>query len=287
MAAKASLILDAFNEMNTKAINIGDDDFILGLDYLLFLRDRASFSFLSSNIYSSEYNKPIFDEYLIWNQNGLKIGMIGVTWDGEDYPASVVVRDPYISAKKVVAKIKDEVDLLIALTHMPLKVEMALADSLPDVDIFIGGHDGKRMLRPKLVNGHGIYKAGNEGQSLGIVELKLTLRKYKINEITAKLINLKKVEITLARLEEGFRGKTLEKIYEENKQDAAKLEELKAKKLNISEEIRSYPNTASFSLVKLSEAYPSDELIESYVNNFRLHFPIAVKDEYVEEELLF
>lgn len=287
MAAKASLIIDAFNEMNTTAINIGDDDFILGFDFLLSLRDRAKFPFISSNIYSADYNKPIFDEYVIWNQNGVKVGIIGLSWDSGNYPESVVVQDPYISAKKVISKIQDKVDLIIALTHMPLKLEMAIADSLSEVELFIGGHDGKRMIRPKLVNDHGIYKAGNEGQSLGIIELKLTDRRKEINEITAKLLNLKRVEVNLARLEESLRGKTREKIYEENKQDAAKLEELKAKKLKITEEIRSYSNTASFSLVKLSGEYPSDKQIESYVNNFRSHFPIAVKDDDVEEELLF
>ena len=117
--------------------------------------------------------------------------------------------------------------------------------------------------------------------------MKLTDHRKIINEITAKLINLKKVEINLARLEESLRGKTREKIYEDNKQNAAKLEELKAKKLKISEEIRSFPNTASFSLVKLSAEYSSDDQIESYVNAFRSHFPVIVKDGDVEEELLF
>ena len=286
MAAKASLIVDAFNEMNTTALNIGDDDFILGLDYLLSLRDRAKFPFISSNIYSAEYNKPIFDEYVIWSQNGFNVGIIGLAWEGGNYPESVVVHDPYISAIDVISKIKDRVDLIIALTHMPLKVETALADSLSEVELFIGGHDGKRMIRPKLVNNHGIYKAGYEGQSLGIIELKLTDRRKEINEITTKLLNLNRVEVNLARLEESLRGKTREIIYEENKQDAAKLEELKAKQLKIREEIRSYSNTASFSLLKLTGGYSSDEQIESYVNNFRSHFPIAVKNDD-EEELLF
>ena len=287
MAAKASLIVDAFNEMSTTAINIGDDDFILGLDYLLSLRDRAQFPFISSNIYSAEYEKPIFEEYVIWNNNGIRVGLIGLAWDSGNYPEAVIVQDPYLSAKNVITKIQDKVDLIIAFTHMPLKVEIALADSLPEVELFIGGHDGKSMIKPKLANDHGMYKAGNGGESIGIIELKITDRRKKINEITAKLLNLKKVKINLARLEESLRGKTREKIYEDNKQDAAKLEELKAKKLRISEEIRSYSNTASFSLLRLSVKYPTDKQIESYVKNFRSHFPIAVNDNDVEEELLF
>ena len=214
------------------------------------------------------------------------MGIIGLAWEGWNYPEYVVVHDPYVSAIDVISKIKDRVDLIIALTHMPLKVETALADSLSEVELFIGGHDGKRMIRPKLVNNHGIYKAGYEGQSLGIIELKLTDRRKEINEITTKLLNLNRVEVNLARLEESLRGKTREIIYEENKQDAAKLEELKAKQLKIREEIRSYSNTASFSLLKLTGGYSSDEQIESYVNNFRSHFPIAVKNDD-EEELLF
>ena len=80
MAAKARLILDSFNEMKTTAINIGDDDFMLGTEILFSLRNRAKFPFISTNLYSKEYQKPLFDRYMIRELGEIRFGIIGVAW---------------------------------------------------------------------------------------------------------------------------------------------------------------------------------------------------------------
>ena len=286
MAAKAGLILDSFNEMKTTAINIGDDDFMLGTEFLVSLRNRAKFPFISTNLYSKEYQKPLFDRYMIRELGGIRLGIIGVAWDSENYPSTVDVLDPVTQAREVISKISGEVDLIIALTHMPLKVEMSFLEALPEIDFAVGGHDGKSQLKPKLVGGRGIYKAGAEGQNLGKIDVAYKNRDENIKELSAMLLNLKRVEVNLGRLEDELRGSTIEEAYEENKSAAAKFEELKAKKKNLIESISSSVNTASFSIIKLSGEYTSDETIDSYVQEFRKHFPAIKKDDEIEEELL-
>jgi len=285
MAAKAGLILDSFNEMGTTALNVGDDEFILGESFLLSLKDRANFSFLSANIYSSEFNKPLFERYTIKRVGDLNVGFIGLAWDSGDFPTSVKIIDPVSSARDILIEIKNKVDLVVALTNMPLKVELSLADSVEGLDMIIGGHDGKSLIKPKVVNGSGVYKAGADGQNLGVVNISYKNKTFKLTEISAKLFNLKRVDKNLNRLEKSLRGRTIEETYDKNKQDAAKLEELKAKKRNILREIDKLVNTVSFYLVKLSDDYPSDKKIEFFVSEFRVHFP-PVEDESVTEELL-
>ncbi|MCH8288901.1 MAG: hypothetical protein IID12_07320 [Candidatus Marinimicrobia bacterium] len=286
MAAKAGLILDSFNEMKTTAINIGDDDFILGTEFLISLRNRANFPFISANLYTKEYQKPLFEQYLIREVGGIRLGIIGVAWDGGNFPSTIDVLDPITKAREIISKISGEVDIIVALTHMPLKVEMSFLDSLPEIDFAIGGHDGKSHIKPKLVGGRGIYKAGAEGQNLGKIDLAYEKRDENIKELSAIFLNLKRVETNLGRLEDGLRGSTIEERYEENKPEAAKIEELKAKKKNLLESINSSVNTASFSIIKLSGEYPSDETIDSYVQEFRKYFPAVEKADELEEELL-
>ena len=67
---------------------------------------------------------------------------------------------------------------------------------------------------------------------------------------------------------------------------AAKLEELKAKKRSIEREIDLLANSASYELILLSGNYPSDDKIDSFVSEFRIHFPL-IEDEISEEELQF
>ena len=286
MAAKAGLILDSFNEMKATAINIGDDDFILGTEFLISLRNRANFPFISTNLYNKEYQKPLFERYMILELGGIRMGIIGVAWDSGNYPSSIDVLNPVTKAREVISKIRSEVDIIIALTHMPLKVEMSFLDSLPEIDFAIGGHDGKSQIKPKLVGGRGIYKAGAEGQNLGKIDIAFKKADENITELSAMLLNIKRVETKLGRLEDELRGSTIEERYEENKPEAAKIEELKAKKKNLLETLNSSVNTASFSIIKLSGEYPSDDIIDSYVLEFRKHFPAIENDEEVEEELL-
>ena len=286
MAAKAGLILDSFNEMKATAINIGDDDFILGTEFLISLRNRANFPFISTNLYNKEYQKPLFERYMILELGGIRMGIIGVAWDSGNYPSSIDVLNPVTKAREVISKIRSEVDIIIALTHMPLKVEMSFLHSLPEIDFAIGGHDGKSHIKPKLSNGRGIYKAGAEGQNLGKIDIAFKKADENITELSAMLLNIKRVETKLGRLEDELRGSTIEERYEENKPEAAKIEELKAKKKNLLETLNSSVNTASFSIIKLSGEYPSDEIVDSYVQEFRKHFPAVEKDEEVEEEFL-
>ena len=286
MAAKAGLILDSFNEMKTTAINIGDDDFILGTEFLISLRDRANFPFISTNLYSREYQKPLFEQYLIREAGGVRLGIIGVAWDSGNYPSTVDVLDPVTQAREVISIISGEVDIIIALTHMPLKVEMSFLDSLPEIDFAIGGHDGKSQIKPKLVGGRGIYKAGAEGQNLGKIDVAFKKKDEDITELSAMLLNIKRIETNLGRLEDELRGSTIEERYEENKPEAAKIEELKAKKKNLLQTINGSVNTASLSIIKLSGEYPSDDTIDSYVKEFRKYFPAIEKDDEMVEELL-
>ncbi len=286
MAAKAGLILDSFNEMKTTAINIGDDDFILGTEFLISLRNRANFPFISTNLYSKEYQKPLFEQYLIREVGGIRLGIIGVAWDGGNFSSTIDVLDPVTQVREIILKISSEVDIIIALTHMPLKVEMSFFDSLPEIDFAIGGHDGKSQIKPKLVGGRGIYKAAAEGQNLGKIDVAFKNRDENILELSAMLLNVKRVEANLGRLEDELRGSTIEERYEENKPEAAKIEELRTKKKNILESINSSVNTASFSIIKLSGEYPSDETIDSYVQEFRKHFPAIEKEDEIAEELL-
>jgi len=286
MAAKAGLILESFNEMGTTALNVGDDEFMLGESFLLSLRDRANFPFLSSNILSSEFNRPLFERYIIEEVGELSIGFIGLVWDGGDFPKSVIIMDPVSSAREILNEIKNKVDIVVALTNMPHRVEQAFADSVDGINIIIGGHDGKSLLKPKMVNGRGIYKAGSDGQNLGLIKVSYKNKRSDFAEISSRLFNLKRVDNKLKRLEKSFRGSTIEETYDKNKQDAAKLEELKAKKRNILREIDKLENTASFELITLAEAFPSDPKIESFVSEYRVHFPLPEDENDVEELLL-
>ena len=91
--------------------------------------------------------------------------------------------DPIETAKKFVPGLKAYSDLLIALTHIGLKADMELAQSVPGIDIIVGGHTHAVLQEPVTIAGTTIVQAGSWGRFLGRVDVRGTA-------ISGKLINL-------------------------------------------------------------------------------------------------
>ena len=62
-------------------------------------------------------------------------------------------------------------DIVIALTHMDWREDIRLAESVPEIDLVLGGHD--HQYRVQVVNGKTIVKSGTEFRYLSVVTLGL------------------------------------------------------------------------------------------------------------------
>ena len=49
--------------------------------------------------------------------------------------------DPIATAKEMVAALRPKVDVLIAVTHLPLATDVAMVQAAPGIDLVIGGHE--------------------------------------------------------------------------------------------------------------------------------------------------
>ncbi|MFQ5976261.1 MAG: hypothetical protein ACE5J5_08105, partial [Candidatus Hydrothermarchaeales archaeon] len=66
---------------------------------------------------------------------------------------------------------KSQSDLVVVISHLGLSQDKVLAKVVPDIDIIIGGHDGKVLYDPVKIEEVLILQAGDRGQYIG----KLTL----------------------------------------------------------------------------------------------------------------
>lgn len=77
---------------------------------------------LTGNVYSPE-GKPLADGYTIINKGGVKIGVIGMVtpnitrWDAKNLEGWTVT-NPVDESRKIIDKIKDEVDVILGVMHM-------------------------------------------------------------------------------------------------------------------------------------------------------------------------
>ena len=63
-------------------------------------------------------------------------------------------------AREQVAVLEPQVDLVIALTHVGLEEDKALADEVEGIDLIVGGHSHTSLVEPVRVDDTRIVQAG-------------------------------------------------------------------------------------------------------------------------------
>ncbi|GEM77428.1 bifunctional UDP-sugar hydrolase/5'-nucleotidase UshA [Vibrio sagamiensis] len=166
------------------AMALGNHEFDNPLEVLFKQRDWAQFPMLSANIYDKETGKRLFQPYAMFNKQGIKIAVIGLTTEdtaklgNPEYVSNLDFRDPKAEAKALIAELKEteNPDLIFAVTHMghydngnsglnaPGDVALARYLDEGDLDMIVGGHSQEPvcMEGPNVINGN--FKPGDECQ---------------------------------------------------------------------------------------------------------------------------
>lgn len=112
----------------------------------------------------------------VFERNGWKVGVFGVmvpmvTERMKTQAASAYLWDPPLAiARKQVEELRNSVDLLIALTHIGHKQDLALAESSPEIDIILGGHSHTVVENPVRVGKVWVCQGGSHGRYIGRYE---------------------------------------------------------------------------------------------------------------------
>ncbi|KTF16584.1 bifunctional UDP-sugar hydrolase/5'-nucleotidase UshA [Pseudoalteromonas sp. H105] len=192
------------------AMALGNHEFDNPLSVLKKQQQWANFPLLSANIFDKETGKNAFQAYKVFNKQGLKIAVIGLTTTdtakigNPQYIGGLEFREPIDVTNALVDKIKKQYqpDITIAVTHMGHFVDAAfginapgdvtLARSLPNntLDMIIGGHSQEpicmkaknisddefgpgKTCKPDQQNGTWIMQAHEWGKYVGKAEFKL------------------------------------------------------------------------------------------------------------------
>lgn len=157
------------NRLGYDAMAVGNHEFDNSRDILEKQRRWANFPFLSANIYVKKTGKRLFQPYEVFNVQGVKIAVIGLTTEdtaklgNPDYVSDLEFRDPKVEAKQVINTLKTQVhpDLIFAVTHMGhydnglsginAPGDVTLARSLPygALNMVIGGHSQEAVCMEK------------------------------------------------------------------------------------------------------------------------------------------
>ncbi|MBH3108013.1 bifunctional UDP-sugar hydrolase/5'-nucleotidase [Serratia ureilytica] len=217
------------NLVGYDAMAIGNHEFDNPLSVLRQQEKWATFPLLSANIYQKSTGQRLFKPYALFDKQGIKIAVIGLTTDdtakigNPEYFTDMEFRVPAQEAKQVVEQLrKDEKpDVIIAATHMghydngehgsnaPGDVEMARSLPAGYLDMIVGGHsqdpvcmagDNRKLAdyvpgtpcSPDRQNGTWIVQAHEWGKYVGRADFEFRNGELKLVHYQLIPVNLKK-----------------------------------------------------------------------------------------------
>jgi 2',3'-cyclic-nucleotide 2'-phosphodiesterase (5'-nucleotidase family) len=177
---KAELIAQVYNKIGIDAVNVGELDLVLGIQYLKELEKKQNFPFVSANLVDAN-NAPIFKRYVAKKVNGKNVGIFGVIGDtsemstkvGEITKGEASVQDPLQAAESIVKELSGKVDYMIALTHQGTNRDWVLARRVKGIDLVVGGHDKQKTKEPFEADKTLIVQSGEKGQYQGLLEVSM------------------------------------------------------------------------------------------------------------------
>jgi 5'-nucleotidase len=160
----------SFNAAKLDYATFGNHEFDLGLDTLVARIEASKFKWISSNCTLAD-GTPV-PKVLPWDTlriSGHKVGLFGLTLQG-NYPRTVRCANPDSAALRAVETLTTEgADLIVGITHQPIRADRDLLAREPRIDLLLGGHEHEA--HDSTVSGRHVVKADANAVSAQFVTL--------------------------------------------------------------------------------------------------------------------
>lgn len=142
---------------------------------------ELKYPMLAINVFDKVTKKPAFQSYIIKEIGGLRIGIIGIasvivdktmppsfsegiyfTWGKDELPPIIDMLHN-----------KEEVDLIVLLSHLGFTQDMKLLSEVPGIDVCLSGHTHNRLYKPVLAGKTIVIQSGCHGSFLGRLDLEV------------------------------------------------------------------------------------------------------------------
>jgi 2',3'-cyclic-nucleotide 2'-phosphodiesterase (5'-nucleotidase family) len=162
------------------------------LNFFEKLREKTKFPLLSANLYKKE--QPLGQTYFIKKFVGFSVGVIGLvspTCFNVEFLAKegLKVKDPEITLKEILPKVKAQSDIIILLSHLGKNETTLLLQKVSGVDVAIVGHDLGTLNQPEILTKTILVQNSMQGKFLGILDLTIGT-KGTIESYTGSMVGI-------------------------------------------------------------------------------------------------
>lgn len=171
-------ILARMSNMGYDAMAMGNREFHFLKAGLYSKASLARFPILSANLHGTPDDEPLPTlPSLILNVHDLRVAIFGLTVRMITKKMFISKISPYwfanplATAAEIVPQLREEADFVIALTHIGLQRDMELAETVPGIDLIVGGHTHAVLHEPRAVGSTAIVQTGSWARHLGRTEI--------------------------------------------------------------------------------------------------------------------
>ncbi|BBD59928.1 metallophosphoesterase [Nostoc sp. HK-01] len=180
------------NALGLDYATFGNHEFDLPENLFYQRLQESRFGWFSGNVSDSQ-GQPFksVPKSIVFNVKGdrgaiVRVGLIGVTLDSNKQKY-VSYADPLTVAKQQVVALKGKVDILVAVTHLPIESDRTLAETIPEIDLIIGGHEHENIQQWRGRDFTPIFKADANARTVYIHQLRYDTKKRNL-EINSRLM---------------------------------------------------------------------------------------------------
>ncbi|WBF57549.1 bifunctional metallophosphatase/5'-nucleotidase [Lysinibacillus sp. JK80] len=188
------------NEAGYDVVTIGNNEGItLSHEELFHLYDNANFDVVVANVYASHGKKPAWMKpyVILTTAMGTKIGVIAATAMFEVYYEELNwhMDDARSTLLRLAHQLREEVDIVVCLSHLGITEDELLADECPEIDVIFGSHTHHVLPEGKVINGVLLTGGGKFGQYTGHLIIEYDKKLREIVEKKDTLIHNKDLPI--------------------------------------------------------------------------------------------
>ena len=201
--SKGENMIKLLNETPLDAIVPGNHDYNYGAARLIELSKQLNATVLSANTIKLGTMKNVFKPYKIYKlPSGIKVGVFGLTTPETAYKSNpkntkgIEFLNPVEQAQKMVKKLRNKCDVLIAVMHMGVDASSEftsdrIASEAPGIDLIVDGHSHTALPDGMNVGETLIVQTGWHEYRLGRVQIDVD--NHKITGMKAQLLDADEV----------------------------------------------------------------------------------------------
>ena len=196
-------LVPLLNTAGLDAMTAGNHDFNYGVAQLEKLAKKLKFPLLDANVVRKKTGKLVFKPYKIFNVNGIKVGVFGLSTPETAYKTNpknvetVEFLNPVDVSNEMIKQLRPKCDVLVAIMHMGVDASSEftserIARETSGIDVIVDGHSHTALAEGLPVNDTLIVQAGYYEHRLGRVTI--DVENHKIVSKKAELLDADEVK---------------------------------------------------------------------------------------------